>query len=187
MAGEAVVRVKLDGAGAKAELDALFAHGAKGVRVPVSAGQGAGGAGTGGFGGFMGSGFSLGGILGTLGVGATIGRGTLRDAGSITDALTSRMSESFARLLFGDAGPMARGALRAREEVEAQMGLARGLGIASKEDAQSLYEALKPLRRAEEEGKAQIRTEIEVEAEAIKGLLQRLVDLLSSLASAFGG
>lgn len=192
MTAPALIRVRLDTSGAKADLADLYNAAGKGIRIPATPGGGGGGGG--GFGpipgagfpgGVGGGGFNVGAMLSFLGraaplIGAAVALGgpTIRDAGTLASGVLGGIGRQINPLDMPAAEQ--RGRARLGEEMAQQFGLAKGLGLMSDADVKGVFDARKGMFEAEERGKSQI---LNVTGwESVKDIFDRMVTALESLA-----
>lgn len=181
MTAPALIRVRLDTSGAKADLADLYNAAGKGIRIPVTGGGG-GGVFPGGVGG---GGFNVGAMLSFLGraaplIGAAVALGgpTIRDAGTLASGVLGGIGRQINPLDMPAAEQ--RGRARLGEEMAQQFGLAKGLGLMSDADVKGVFDARKGMFEAEERGKSQI---LNVTGwESVKDIFDRMVTALESLA-----
>ena len=189
MAQEAKIRVSLDTSGARRDLEGLYGdmRRAPGIQAPGIGGGGVGGAGGAGGrgGGGLGGGFNIARMLPALLAGAAFGRDSIATAGTLGGSLTGGVSGRIEEALFGNLGPEAKGRNRAASEVAGQLGMARGMGLLGDDQANSLFNAIKPLYEAEERGKRELERNFADQnaGDTAVGLLSRIADVLDRIAN----
>lgn len=167
MSQDAIIRVKLDTSGASSDLDALYKKMSRAPGInPGGGGYGPGAGGAGGGGG-LGSAFSSSTIAAALTTaGAFWGRDSLSTGSSVIGSSVAPASRGLEQWLFGNANPNMSGNTQAGQETAQMFGLARDLGIASKEDSDRYYAAIRPLRAGAARGARDILNETSVKDNA---------------------
>lgn len=180
MTAPAVIKVRLDTAGAKADLRTLYDEAGRGIRVPVSGvGRGGGGGGGAGGGAVGGGGFNLAPILGrllSLAPLAMLGAPIAQDVGTLGMGLLGGLGAGVSGAFGLSSGAGAeRGRQQAIQETAQMFGLARGLGLIDRKESDAFYETIKPFREAQGRGTAEISSELKFENAA---------DMLASITKA---
>lgn len=178
MTAPAVIKVKLDTAGAKADLARLREDAGRGITVPGRMGGSYGPAGAGG-GAVGGGGFNLGPLMGrllSLAPLAMLGAPLAQDVGTLGSGLLGGLGSGMSGALGASSAAGAeRGRQQAIQETAQMFGLARGLGLVDKAQSGAFYETIKPFREAQGRGTAEISSELKFE---------NAVDMLSGITKA---
>jgi len=190
---DAKVRVRLDTAQARQDLRALYGEmgrppsipargGVSGVPGVSGGGGGAGSALAAGGGALAGGGLGLTGVVAAV-VTAVGLRDTLSTAGSAIGAMTGGVSSTIEEFLFGNTGPRIKGLQNTSQELQNKLGLARGLGAINESGVQGIFDALSPIRVAEQEGRKAIERQFkgQIAEDTAEGLLDRIANALDSI------
>lgn len=183
MTAPALIRVRLDTTGAKADLRSLYDEAGKGIRVPVNGGGGrVGPAGVGGGGGVGSNGFNIAPLLGTLlklAPLAMLAGPIAADVGALGSGLLGGLGRGLSGALgLGGSAGAERGRQGAIDETAKMFGLARGLGLIGKDESDAYFGQIKPFREAAGRGEAEIRDELG---------FQNAVDMLKGIQDAISG